>query len=132
MALSSDLKEKYTAGVRESLLPGRVMALLFEKPSLRTRLTFELAIKQLGGDPLDTIAKYKKGDPVTCEVMQVQDNGIEVKIAIICTNPNKCQYRHYYKENSGRYRKKEKHFLKPGTRSKKFEEWIFCCNNRKR
>ena len=40
-----------------------------------------LGIKQLGGDPLDTIAKYKKGDPVTCEVIQVQDNGIEVKIA---------------------------------------------------
>ena len=31
-------------------LAGRYMALLFEKPSLRTRLTFELAIKQLGGD----------------------------------------------------------------------------------
>ncbi len=40
-----------------------------------------LGIKQLGGDPLDTIAKYKKGDPVTCEVIQVQENGIEVKIA---------------------------------------------------
>ena len=40
-----------------------------------------LGIKQLGGDPLDTIAKYKRGDPVTCEVVQVQDNGIEVKIA---------------------------------------------------
>jgi ornithine carbamoyltransferase len=30
-------------------LEGRSLALLFEKPSLRTRLTFELAIKQLGG-----------------------------------------------------------------------------------
>jgi small subunit ribosomal protein S1 len=40
-----------------------------------------LGIKQLGGDPLDTIAKYKKGDPVTCEVLQVQENGLEVKIA---------------------------------------------------
>ncbi len=31
-------------------LEGLYLALLFEKPSLRTRMTFELAIKQLGGD----------------------------------------------------------------------------------
>ena len=31
-------------------LDGKSIALLFEKPSLRTKLTFELAIKQLGGD----------------------------------------------------------------------------------
>jgi len=31
-------------------LSGRYLSLLFEKPSLRTRMTFELAIKQLGGD----------------------------------------------------------------------------------
>src|SRR5882672_2309447 len=31
-------------------LTGRYISLLFEKPSLRTRFTFELAIKQLGGD----------------------------------------------------------------------------------
>src|SRR5581483_9503921 len=33
-----------------SALKGRYVSLLFEKPSLRTRTTFELAIKQLGGD----------------------------------------------------------------------------------
>lgn len=33
-------------------LSGRYLSLLFEKPSLRTRLTFELAIKQLGGDSI--------------------------------------------------------------------------------
>jgi ornithine carbamoyltransferase len=31
-------------------LAGRFLTLLFEKPSLRTRMTFELAAKQLGGD----------------------------------------------------------------------------------
>jgi ornithine carbamoyltransferase len=32
------------------VLDGKSLALLFEKPSLRTKLTFELAIRQLGGD----------------------------------------------------------------------------------
>jgi ornithine carbamoyltransferase len=35
-----------------SALKGRYLTLLFEKPSLRTRMTFELAIKQLGGDSI--------------------------------------------------------------------------------
>jgi ornithine carbamoyltransferase len=40
-AITEDLKTKYQQGLREALLPGRVMALLFEKPSLRTRVSFE-------------------------------------------------------------------------------------------
>lgn len=38
-------RQRYT-----SILKGRYVTLLFEKPSLRTRLTFELAVKQLGAD----------------------------------------------------------------------------------
>ena len=38
-----------------SALKGRYAALLFEKPSLRTRMTFELAMKQLGGDVVTQI-----------------------------------------------------------------------------
>ena len=33
-------------------LAGKTLALLFEKPSLRTRVTFEVAMKSLGGDSL--------------------------------------------------------------------------------
>ncbi|MEM9030748.1 MAG: S1 RNA-binding domain-containing protein, partial [Pseudomonadota bacterium] len=40
-----------------------------------------LGVKQIGGDPLDEISKFKKGDPVTSEVITVQENGIEVRIA---------------------------------------------------
>ena len=51
-AITEDLKTKYAQGLREALLPGRVMALLFEKPSLRTRVSFETGMFQLGGHAL--------------------------------------------------------------------------------
>jgi len=41
---------KYSRQRFASALRGQSIALLFEKPSLRTRLTFELGIKQLGGE----------------------------------------------------------------------------------
>ena len=43
-------KVKRTPAKFAKALTGKYISLLFEKPSLRTRLTFELAIKQLGGD----------------------------------------------------------------------------------
>ncbi len=51
-AITEDLKSKYGQGLREALLPGRVMALLFEKPSLRTRVSFEAGMINLGGNSL--------------------------------------------------------------------------------
>ena len=51
-ALTADLKAKFAAGVREPLLPGRVMALLFEKPSLRTRVSFQSGMAHLGGSSM--------------------------------------------------------------------------------
>jgi ornithine carbamoyltransferase len=51
-SISEDLKTKFAAGLREPLLPGRVMALLFEKPSLRTRVSFEAAMTHLGGSSM--------------------------------------------------------------------------------
>lgn len=45
-------------------LAGRYLTLLFEKPSLRTRLTFELAMKQLGGDAVASIGPIAEREPV--------------------------------------------------------------------
>jgi len=45
-------------------LSGKYICLLFEKPSLRTRLTFELAIKQLGGDSVVTEGPVDGREPL--------------------------------------------------------------------
>ena len=44
-------------------LAGRYLSLLFEKPSLRTRVTFELAIKQLGGDAVTSVGPVGEREP---------------------------------------------------------------------
>ena len=56
-----------------------VKAVVLDVDSSKERIS--LGIKQLSGDPLDTLSKYKKGDPVTCEVILVEPNGIQVKLA---------------------------------------------------
>ncbi|MEJ2623331.1 MAG: 30S ribosomal protein S1 [Pseudolabrys sp.] len=40
-----------------------------------------LGIKQLAGDPMESAGELKKGAVVTCEVTEVKDSGIDVKIA---------------------------------------------------
>lgn len=46
-------KEKLAAGMHmENILNGRAVAMIFEKPSLRTKVAFEVATAQLGGIPI--------------------------------------------------------------------------------
>jgi ornithine carbamoyltransferase len=47
--LAADLKQRWKAGHRDAPLAARSVALIFEKPSLRTRVTFEVGVVQLGG-----------------------------------------------------------------------------------
>jgi ornithine carbamoyltransferase len=55
---------KRTPGRFSKTLAGRYISLLFEKPSLRTRFTFELAMKQLGGDAVASIGLIGDREPV--------------------------------------------------------------------
>ena len=44
-----DLKKKLKAGVPTPILQGKTLAMIFQKPSLRTRVSFEIGMHQLGG-----------------------------------------------------------------------------------
>ncbi|MBI4515906.1 MAG: ornithine carbamoyltransferase [Deltaproteobacteria bacterium] len=47
--LSATLKRDLKSGKRPPLLAGKSLVMVFEKPSLRTRVTFEVGMSQLGG-----------------------------------------------------------------------------------
>jgi small subunit ribosomal protein S1 len=56
-----------------------VKAVVLDVDGSKERIS--LGIKQLSGDPVDAMAKFKKGDTVTCTVTAIQEGGIEVKVA---------------------------------------------------
>jgi ornithine carbamoyltransferase len=47
-----DLKKSWKAGDAPKVLDGRALAMIFEKPSTRTRVSFEVGMHQLGGHGL--------------------------------------------------------------------------------
>jgi ornithine carbamoyltransferase len=46
------LKDQWRRGGNPPLLEGKVLAMIFQKPSLRTRVSFDMAMRHLGGDAL--------------------------------------------------------------------------------
>jgi ornithine carbamoyltransferase len=50
--LAVALKKELKAGGNRPLLKGKVLGMIFQKPSLRTRVSFDMAMRQLGGDAL--------------------------------------------------------------------------------
>jgi ornithine carbamoyltransferase len=50
--LADELKAARAAGEQTNLLPGRTLGMIFQKPSTRTRVSFEVGITQLGGTGL--------------------------------------------------------------------------------
>ena len=50
--LALSLKSELQSGGNKPILKNKVLALVFSKPSLRTRISFEMGMRQLGGDAL--------------------------------------------------------------------------------
>ena len=50
--LAVELKKEYKAGGNQPVLKGKVLAMIFQKPSLRTRVSFDMGMRHLGGDAL--------------------------------------------------------------------------------
>jgi ornithine carbamoyltransferase len=50
--LAIKLKKEHFAGGNKPLFKGKVLAMIFQKPSLRTRVSFDMAMRHMGGDAL--------------------------------------------------------------------------------
>lgn len=52
LSLAVRLKKEWKAGGNQPLLKNKALAMVFQKPSLRTRVSFDMAMRHLGGDAL--------------------------------------------------------------------------------
>jgi ornithine carbamoyltransferase len=82
LELSDSLKKYYKKGNRDLCLAGKSLVMLFEKPSLRTRMSFQIAMAQLGGNPIyvkpEDIGGIGKREPIKdmARVLDRMANGI--------------------------------------------------------
>ena len=74
-----DWKRSGEEAIKDFKKGDRVKARVLDVDREKERIS--LGIKQLGSDPLASAAGMKKGDTVTCEVLKVEDNGLEVQVA---------------------------------------------------
>ena len=80
-ALAADLKQRLKQGERHRLLDGQTFLMLFEKPSTRTRVSFETGAAQLGAHPVVLNAsdtQLGRGETIhdTAKVLSRNGNGI--------------------------------------------------------
>jgi ornithine carbamoyltransferase len=84
LTLARELKEKQKQGVPHRLLDGKTVALIFEKASTRTRVSFEVGVFQLGGHGLfmsSGNSQMGRGEPIkdTARVMARYCDGVMIR-----------------------------------------------------
>ncbi len=84
LGLAAALKADRRAGTERPRLTGRQLALIFEKTSTRTRVSFEVAMRDQGGhvtvlDPSATQVGHKESIPDTARVLSRIFDGIEYR-----------------------------------------------------
>lgn len=82
--LAKDLKEKQKKGIEHHLLKGKTLAMIFEKSSTRTRVSFEVGIFQLGGHGLfisSGTSQMGRGEPIrdTARTLSRYCDGIMIR-----------------------------------------------------
>ncbi|HEX5772972.1 MAG TPA: ornithine carbamoyltransferase [Geomobilimonas sp.] len=82
--LTRDLKAKQKQGIEHHLLKGKTLAMIFEKSSTRTRISFEVGIYQLGGHGLfisSGTSQMGRGEPIkdTARVMARYCDGVMIR-----------------------------------------------------
>ena len=74
-----DWKRSGEEAIKDFKKGDRVKARVLDVDREKERIS--LGIKQLGSDPVASASGIKKGDTVTCEVLKVEENGLEVMVA---------------------------------------------------
>ncbi|MDO4569082.1 MAG: ornithine carbamoyltransferase [Planctomycetia bacterium] len=79
LSIALDLKIKLRQGIREPLFPGCVLGMIFQKQSLRTRVSFEAAMAHLGGAAifLADDAGFGKREPI-CDFSHVLSEMVDL------------------------------------------------------